>query len=161
MTPAKELSFDHRNGKNLKLPGGAVTVTALWSSGPTSDSAVPPPPARCIAAAWATEPLRVGSRPSAPDGAAQPGVAGTRGRGGPSDWETPCLLGASRLEANGAVAMAGRRLGPHAAPRAHDALQARPDAVQRDAAKLGAVPAQSARRAAPRPTPASAQLRVT
>lgn len=68
---------------------------------------------------------------------------------------------ASRLEAEGAAASTGRRLGPHAAPRARDALQARPDAVQRDAAGLGAVPAQSARRAAPRPTPASARLRVT
>lgn len=46
-------------------------------------------------------------------------------------------------------------------PHARDALQARPDAGQRDAARLGAVPAQSARRAAPCPTPASARLQVT
>lgn len=66
MTPAKELGSDHRNGKSLELLGGAVTVTAPWSSGPTSDSALPPPPARCIADVWTSEPLRVGSRPPPP-----------------------------------------------------------------------------------------------
>lgn len=40
MTPAKELSSEHRTGKSLELPGGAVSVTALLSSGLTSDSAV-------------------------------------------------------------------------------------------------------------------------
>lgn len=75
MTPAKELSSEHRNGKRLELPRGAVTVTALRFSGPTSDSAVPPPPARCTADAGAHGPLRVGSLPP-PDGAAQLGAAG-------------------------------------------------------------------------------------
>lgn len=62
MTPAKELSSGHRNGKSLELPAGTVTVTALWSSGPTSHSAMPPPPARSTADSWAVGPLRVGSR---------------------------------------------------------------------------------------------------
>lgn len=76
MTPAKELSSEHRNGKRLELPRGVVTVTALWSSGPTSDSAVTPPPARCTADAGAAGPPRVGSGPPPTDGAAQLGAAG-------------------------------------------------------------------------------------
>lgn len=118
-----------------------------------------PPLPGCIAGAAAA----AGRRDRAGKGRARaPGAPTARGRGGarPSARSRPTLEWAAAA-ARDTLDPGGRR-GPG---RRHREAQARPPppgrAVQRSARESGAVPAQSARQAAPRPTPASARLLVT
>lgn len=83
MTPAKELSSEHRTGKSLELPGGAVSVTALRSSGLTSDSAVSSSPSSLHCRRLGCRAPESGLPPPPPDGAAQLGAAGNLRPGRP------------------------------------------------------------------------------